>query len=1179
MATIIKNWPATYETELSGILAYSGYVIPDNIKQFAKQQWTNAVQKIDNMTGNSIYEKWSTLSEQNKNNIAYAFSTLFTYYIQLNQQFLPGGSFSSSQGGVSQTQAFTNYPDYVPPNVKHYLTVAGVFKGAKTVDFDTLMFSNNDGSVYNNYLQTYGNKPISSKTAYQLFLQKESITSKNGSVEIKTGTSQNYPTVDLSVLKADVKYDGKTIKENANKELEAIGLIDATNQAISGVKIVADINQNKTSTTTNKTSITTLDAKLKSDFVEDTNFIGGSNVTLTRGTTAGKPTIEINATGGGHTTPPDDVSIKVKSSKLSTVAVYDETDMSQQPITGATLKSANALARSAIPYNKLFVKSGYTKYARFDHSTFTTDQSVKLDFSGLDGLLGTKQINNVLAPLNFNSGALSLNFTPPLYQHSNSLNFQYDNTKALSVGSSGLQVFLNPNNGLEFQNIPTTSDYGLGIKRNSNGGIKADSNGLAINYDAKTLQIINNVLSVKNGGGGGGWTPSASNIVSPLKYEPTGNKIALGIDGTTLKTSSNNLVVNLASDSPVQYYSNSGATGIGLQLLTHSGSATSGLKITANALGINVDNTSIKINGNNQLYAVQSGGSIKIDGNHIVGQLDFKEYANLAEFKTFTLTAHSSGVLGEYELGINYKALGNYLIGSGAVSQGFGGIINGSNDATKQATIQVPTDNNTIYGNKPVSGSAGAYGIGVNPSALIDNTDFQIKSNKIALHDNIKNKLNDNHFNINNVSVNKLLSKTDVYNRSLFTWDYSSNNTIATMDLNGAQLVPKFGNLAGTSSVHKYTLMPLTFGADNPNKKALFGLKVDTDTMEISGSGIEQKLKAKMPVFDTADMEKRAGGWGLKNLHRIKLNNIFSTNNLGATYPLQKSYTSSGNLTTYRLNYASSDFTVNASHELALSSAIKTAINGAKSNYLDVQAGTGIHVAVDRTKTPHEATIGLSTQFQHTHNLFNTNIIKKSNITAGSNYMSVAKGGSSISDNTLSYDLSASTKSTLTKVGTNETNIATQTSRIDTLNTSVTSHITNGVDRTNRFQFDLLLNNAVRHTLTGAFSPLESYITTTPSLLHFHIAYTHGGVRRHFDKAIYTGYFNITGGTAGESSVNNEYYFPLGNWFPSQNNGSSMLVIHYLASSNVWVVAYLGPSLGTTARIVIDRFPSRYNMR
>lgn len=740
-------------------------------------------------------------------------------------------------------------------------------------------------------------------------------------------------------------------------------------------------------------------------------------------------------------------------------------------------------------------------------------------------------------------------------------------------GSAGKQI-----DGVDVPLYYDTPNKKIKLLLDRSKGLQIDNTGssptnkLYVGVDTTTINYepaTGNLTAVNRGnapldqfGNGFNYHAVAGKNQLDLKFKSSGG-ITADSDGLYLTGAHGGGVPIKTFGTGLKYYGGS-TKKLTLQLANNSG-----LKVN-NGLSIFYDPATMAITSKG-LTVVGSTSSIKIDGKTIA---DLK-FGGYGAQPYFTLT-NPSGVLGQGTLNFNGAVLQDVLTANNPspsintaplVVDQSGGII----------TTKIPTDGITITGNSSYS----ANKLGTIPQGFLDSADFEFPANgKVKIHSTLLSKINSPVFNIGNVAtVNKLLSKTDSYNRSLFLWTYSSNNTIATMDLNGAQLVPKFGNLSGTSSVHKYTLMPLTFGADNPNKKVLFGLKVDTDTMEISGSGIEQKLKAKLPVFDTADMEKRAGGWGLKNLHRIKLNNIFSTNNLTAVYPLQKSYTSSGNLTTYRLNYASSDFTVNASHELALSSAIKTAINGAKSNYLDVQAGTGIHVAVDRTKTPHEATVKLSTQFLQSHSLYNTNIIKKSNITAGSNYMSVAKGGSSISDNTLSYDLSASTKTTLTKVGTNETNIATQTGRINTLNTSVTSHITNGVDRTNRFQFDLLLNNATRHTLTGAFSPLESYITTTPSLLHFHIAYTFGGVRRHFDKTIYTGYFDMTGGTAGASGVANEYYFPLGNWFPGQHNSSSMLVIHYLASSNVWVVAYLGPSIGVTARIVIDRFPSRYNMR
>lgn len=93
------------------------------------------------------------------------------------------------------------------------------------------------------------------------------------------------------------------------------------------------------------------------------------------------------------------------------------------------------------------------------------------------------------------------------------------------------------------------------------------------------------------------------------------------------------------------------------------------------------------------------------------------------------------------------------------------------------------------------------------------------------------------------------------------------------------------------------------------------------------------------------------------------------------------------------------------------------------------------------------------------------------------------------------------------------------------------------------------------------------------------MAFTSGGIRRHFDKAVYTGYYDINGGVAGALNVPNEYYIPLAPFFPNLSNGTSMLVIHYLTATNRWVIAYLGPTVaGIGIRLEVDIFGSHFNI-
>ncbi len=200
-----------YSASLQNVLDATGYKIPDNIKDYANQHWIKAYQKIDNITGNVIGAEWVNLTPAQKNQIGMAFAIIFEYYFQKNEQWMANFNLSSTQGAVSQSITFNEYPEYVPATAISLLTRAGVLKNIKSLNLDGMMYDNNSSySVYNGYYGGYAGQPISARLAYQLFTQKYSFTSQDNTVKITTGENPQYPTVDLSVaddVKQFVDYD------------------------------------------------------------------------------------------------------------------------------------------------------------------------------------------------------------------------------------------------------------------------------------------------------------------------------------------------------------------------------------------------------------------------------------------------------------------------------------------------------------------------------------------------------------------------------------------------------------------------------------------------------------------------------------------------------------------------------------------------------------------------------------------------------------------------------------------------------------------------------------------------------------------------------------------------------------------------------------------------------------
>lgn len=422
---------------------------------------------------------WNTLNINSKGLIFRALARLLIYYFNATDiNVRQGISISQGQISVSKSVPSTVEP-MVQQEVINFLIQAGIYNNAITLnlrdDRISSMASQGTGAglLFSGAILP-SQKVLTLTQGDARYLQAGvGITSTDQSVAVTTGiTPSGYPYFNLEVRGSIPKYDHKTLLSGADG-LYVEGLESNDGRVVKGGDVIQDI-------TNNNNSITSLSDNVNDNYVVSTNIQQGSNVTIGRSTVGGKPVITINATGGGHTTPPDDTTIKVNNSKLSTVAVYNSSF--GKTISGDTLISDDAdlttIKEVVVQGGNFTGSSALTVSPNLSQKSYTSN-SVSFDLSSI-----TK---TTLSQVDTNKSAIqTINNTLPNFVKNQ--NFKIGNTPTTPGKFNWTYSGSADTLTLQVPNFTTTGKWTADPVTTVGDGITINSSGqthkLVVNYDA-----------------------------------------------------------------------------------------------------------------------------------------------------------------------------------------------------------------------------------------------------------------------------------------------------------------------------------------------------------------------------------------------------------------------------------------------------------------------------------------------------------------------------------------------------------------------------------------------------------------------------------------------------------------------------------------------------------------------
>ena len=165
------------------------------------QQYINTEDEINLATNFEIYARFDKCTKQQKEAVFRAFLKLFVFNVTYNQQFLQG-SFSTSQGNISQAQEFTAKRSALLLEVFDFLKFAGFLNPNVIVNPTPGLTNSAEDSTYrralNNLIpvsiQGHTNTPLTFYDAirYFVYASKDTYTSSDKSVEITPGKKRQH---------------------------------------------------------------------------------------------------------------------------------------------------------------------------------------------------------------------------------------------------------------------------------------------------------------------------------------------------------------------------------------------------------------------------------------------------------------------------------------------------------------------------------------------------------------------------------------------------------------------------------------------------------------------------------------------------------------------------------------------------------------------------------------------------------------------------------------------------------------------------------------------------------------------------------------------------------------------------------------------------------------------------
>lgn len=1093
---------------------------------------------------------WNTLNATAKELVVRALARLLFYYFNATDLNIRQG-ISITQGQVSVSKSVpTHVEPMVQQEVINFLTQAGIYNNAITLNLrenrligrssqgvgDSLLFSGGFLPSQTVLTVSGGNKRyISGSTG---------LASDDDSIKIESRVNAyGNPQFNLEVKKQALLVDDDTVKldpdnkayatidknyfDKVAEEYRPKKLYDsAGDMTVAGIKAIdTKATTNATNITTNTTNITSNDTditSIKEDYVKGTGLTAGTGISVSQGGSGVNKTYTVANTG-------------VSSLQVSA---------------GAGISVANVGTSTAPRY------------------TITNTRLAGGGGVAVDG------------------DTIKQNASSQLYANINNETWRY-------TGGSNSQAFMKIKNATagNDQYVPTTL-YGEGI--GSLAGAPDPSRyvdwGMIFNARANITALQNNYLVKLNLR-----TSSELNIVKAGSNANETLTLGINDDGDTIgNNASGELEAKLLKVgyvkvsgryAPTRIYN---AGGSYLEYSTLNGLSTSVSTNTTNITNLttrvnslptsqhNIDDDTIKLNSSSELYAT-------FDQNY------FSKVSNL--YRPHTL----------------YSASGNVSVGS--LRTAISDISTIKTTYVPQANLKAGAGLNLVASG---TGASKTFTYAVDTTMFIDEDRITSDNSWLALVKNIKNGYQELLLRVN-PQIGDTLTQTAA--RKMIDVKLAGNQGLVRLDGfkagGGITLTKSLNASTGENNVEvSYTGDAASFDA-----KTIKAVSARDPKLEVKGfRKSDGSLETSATILSNIAANKAKGNTNAtsitNNARDIRANDTdiaantvnITTNTTGIATNVSNIALNTTARTTNATNIATNRTAIalNTTARTNNATAIAT-INTNLVNKSEFKAGSGLAVTKSTTGT-NTVTYDLATATKTTLGRVATNATNIATNTTNITANTTARTTNTTNITTNRTNLATLTSNALNKdtlVGGTNVSLSTAgagANRRITINSPQIGYDNNtlkknaggnlyvdvnsfGVptnDRIKRLTFSMPMTNAIRRDWPSAD---EQYLTTTPSFLFMHLAFTSGGIRRHFDKAVYTGYYDINGGSAGANNVPNEYYIPLAPFFPNLSAGNSMLVIHYLTATNRWVIAYLGPTIaGVGIRLEVDIFGSHFNI-